>query len=324
MASDLNWMQLDPEAAALLDLMAGADRRPWSSFPPGMVRTVLDEGMKAVAARDIPIEKIEELEVTYGDRSLGFRIYTPLGVRELVLPGIVYLHGGAFVAGSLDTHDSLCRLLANESKARVVAVDYGLAPEHPFPRALEDAIAALRWLSEHGSIAGIDPRRIVVAGDSAGGNIAAAACLVIRDEGAKPVRLQILIYPITDLRADTASRRHLTQSYLAEAHALDYTIEMYLGDDVDWRDFRVSPLRAEHLGGLPSALIVTAGLDPLRDEALAYGRALSAAGVPVEYLRYEKMFHGFLNATGVLNASRDAIRDIATVLTRSLGHKQKK
>jgi acetyl esterase len=207
----------------------------------------------------------------------------------------VYFHGGGWVIGDLESHDQVCRALANAARCTVVAVDYRLAPEHKFPAAVEDAIAATRWVSDNAQSLGIDASRLAVGGDSAGGNLAAVVSLDARDRGGPPLVFQLLIYPGTDMRMDWPSHlRHAGQLPLRRP-TMQWFVGHYLrgpGDELDWR---ASPLRAPSFRNLPPALVVTAGFDPLSDEGEAYARALSDGGVPVTHRRFDGQIHGFLN-----------------------------
>jgi acetyl esterase len=225
----------------------------------------------------------------------------------------VFFHGGGFMYGDLDTHDGVCRLLCRHAGAHLLAIDYRLAPEHPFPAAVEDARAALRWASAHAQELGADPSRLGVAGDSAGGNLAAVASqLAARDGGPAPL-LQLLIYPATDCTRRRRSRQLFGEGlFLTETH-MDWFEASYLGSvgDAKGHDPRASPLLARDLSGLATALVVTAGLDPLRDEGEDYADALRAAGTPVVLRRFPGFIHGFIGAAGISRACRDAVIEIA-------------
>jgi acetyl esterase/lipase len=221
---------------------------------------------------------------------IGARLYAPPAHAHEPQGAVVYLHGGGWVAGGLATHDGVCRRLALASGMKVLAVDYRLAPEHPFPAALEDALAALRWASDAAADLGIDARRLAIAGDSAGGGLAAA---VAQSAERPPLALQVLICPILDLAEASGSRREFAEGYFLDAATLAADVADYAGPRADLRDVRLSPLRASTLGGLPPALIHTAEFDPFRDEGEAYARRLSAAGVAVRQTRHDGMIHYF-------------------------------
>jgi acetyl esterase len=227
---------------------------------------------------------------------------------------LVYFHGGGWVIGDLDTHDVLCRQLANGSGCAVVAVHYRLAPEHRFPAAVDDAIAATRWISKHAAELGLDVTRLAVGGDSAGGNLAAVVAIAARDGAGPPIAYQLLIYPATDGRRGMPSHTANGQGYLLTRDTINYFHDHYIEDarlDLDWR---VSPLLASDLSRLPPALLLTAGYDPLRDEGLAYAEALTRAG----YVCFERQIHGFITMGRVLDEANTAVALCAAELKRAL------
>jgi acetyl esterase len=247
------------------------------------------------------------------------RIYTPLDANAEVLPGLVFFHGGGFVLGDLDTHDGLCRALANESGCRVVSVDYRLAPEHPFPAAVEDSIAAVDWIATNASALGIDASRLAVGGDSAGGNLAAVAAMLAKQRGAPKLGFQLLIYPVAQLGgAETASMRENGKGYFLEKASMEWFTRLYCPDATRRTDPRLSPLLARDLSGLPPAYVVTAGFDPLRDEGKAYADKLDAAGVPVTYVNYPGMVHGFFSFRGLVPKAREAVAAAGGALRAAL------
>ena len=232
------------------------------------------------------------------DGVLVLRIYSPLGKPERVLPGMVFFHGGGWVAGSLESHDGLCRRLANESGCRVIAVDYRLAPEHPFPQGLEDGLAAFAHVAGNARRFGIDPNRLGVAGDSAGGTIAAAICRLARDRARKgqkgpAIAFQLLICPILNIHGESAARRELADGYFLDRETLLRDLELYCRDAGLRADPRLSPLLADDFSGLPPAFIHTGQFDPFGDEGEAYAARLSAAGVPVHGCCHPGMIHYF-------------------------------
>ena len=244
------------------------------------------------------------------------RIYTPNG--EGPLPVVVFFHGGGFTIGSLTSHDPVAHKLAAESGAIVVAVEYRLAPEHKFPAAADDAWAATRWVVENAGRLGVDPARLAVGGDSAGGNLAAVVALMARDAGAPSIKFQALLYPVTDVGTETGSDRDFADGYLLTRDSMKWFFDHYLKSAEDAKDWRVSPLRAQSLAGLPPALIVTAGFDPLRDEGEAYARALRAAGVRVDYICYGGMIHGFVPMGRLIDTGNRAVAHIAASLREAL------
>jgi acetyl esterase len=229
----------------------------------------------------------------------------------------VYLHGGGWVIGDLETHDVLCRQLAVAGHCAVLAVDYRLSPEAAFPAAVDDCLAALRWVQAQGHTLGIDPRAVAVGGDSAGGNLAAVVSLLLRDAGEPMPRLQLLIYPATDQRFVSASYQANGQGYLLTAASMQYYRGHYLPDAGQWTDWRASPLLAESHAGLPPALVLTAGYDPLRDEGRQYADRLSAAGVPAQVLCFERQIHGFITMSRVLDEAYAAVGLCGMALRRA-------
>lgn len=244
---------------------------------------------------------------------LALRLYRPsFGFRPL--PALLFFHGGGWTLGDLDSHDTLCRQLAIATGHVIVAVDYRLAPEHPWPAPIEDGWVALTWLAKHAPLLAIDPLAIGVAGDSAGGNIAAVLALKARDENGPALKSQVLIYPCTDLSASLPSHFARADGYLlTRRHYLSYIGNYLAGRDIEG-NWQVSPLRAERFDGLPPAVIITAGFDPLLDEGRAYAGRLAAAGVPVLHRTYRDMVHGFITMGGRLPAANAAIADIARAL----------
>ena len=224
---------------------------------------------------------------------IPFCIYAPVHADDRILPALVFFHGGGWVAGGLDTHGGLCRRLAAAADCRVIAIDYRLAPEHPFPAGLADSLAATRWVIDNAAVLGCDPSRIAVGGDSTGGALAATVCHTLRDAGGPTVALQVLICPILDLAEESASRRIFAEGYFVNRATIERDVDDYCPPDIDRRDPRVSPLRASRFDGLPPAVIHAAEFDPFRDEAAAYAAALRKAGVRVLEMPHPGMIHYF-------------------------------
>ena len=244
---------------------------------------------------------------------LPIRVYRKFGAAATP-PAIVYFHGGGWVTGDLDTHDGTCRLLADVTGCVVVAVDYRLAPEHPFPAAIDDAVAAYVWVHRHSGELSVQPGRVGVMGDSAGGNLSAALALQARGLDVPPPAAQGLVYPAVDLEMRAASHESVGSGFGLDRAAIEWFRSQYLPSPDDWRSPRVSPLAAGDLSGLAPALVVTAGFDPLRDEGKAYADALAAAGVPVRYRCYDDMIHGFFSM-GILPEGMA----IATEICQAMG-----
>lgn len=307
-------MPLDPQAKALLQQMNQVGLPPLASLEPAAARQLFRTlGPEATPER---VASVENRALSGPVRDTPVRVYRP--DRPGPLPVVAYFHGGGFVVCDLDTHDGLCRALANASGSLVVSVDYRLAPEAPFPAAAEDCYAATRWLAEHAAELGGDPRRIAVAGDSAGGNLAAATALMARDRGGPALRFQLLIYPVTNHDFDTPSYRKNAEGYFLTREMMQWFWGHYLEKDSDGEHAYASPLRAADLSGLPSALVITAEYDPLRDEGEAYGVKLRQADVPVELVRYDGMIHGFVTMFELFAQGKDAVHRSGEALARAL------
>jgi acetyl esterase len=250
---------------------------------------------------------------------IPLRLYRPAGVPDATrLPVYVYFHGGGWVIGDLESHDVLCRQLTAESGACVIAVDYRLAPEHKFPAAADDAWAATRWISAHAAELGVDAARLAVGGDSAGGNLAAVVALMARDAGGPAIALQVLLYPVTDVGSESPSYTDFAEGYMLTRESMRWFTAHYLSRKEDATDWRVSPLRAPSLAGLPPALVITAGFDPLSDEGAAYAVALRKAGVTVDYVSFGGMIHGFAGMGRVLDSALRAVALIGASLRQAL------
>jgi acetyl esterase len=259
------------------------------------------------------------------DRTAGtipVRVYRPPGAGEgqglPVMPVVVYFHGGGFVLCGLDSHDSICRMICAGAGAIVVSVDYRLAPEHPYPAAVDDAYAATRWVHEHAAELGGDPGKLVVAGDSAGGNLATVTCLKARDEGGPPIRLQVLVYPATDAAQDRPSHAENGEGYFLTSAHMRWYWDCYQPDHARRAEPYSSPINAD-LAGLPPALVITAEHDPLRDEGEAYADLLGKAGVETESVRYAGMFHAFFGLGGLLPAAKEAEERVCAVIRERVG-----
>jgi acetyl esterase len=310
-------MALDPQVKALLEAMAENPAPRMIDLPVAEGRE-LYRGMAATLdLQGVPIGKVEDRAIPGPGGDIPLRIYTPVAAGSDALPVLVYFHGGGWVIGDLETHDALCRTLANESGCKVVAVDYRLAPEHVFPAAVDDCYAALKWIEANGGGIGIDVTRIAVAGDSAGGNLAAVVSQIAKAEKGPDITFQLLIYPVTDTNVDTASYKANAEGYFLERDGMIWFFDHYL-KDADRDDPRIAPLKAASLAGLPRAYVVTAGFDPLRDEGRAYAEALKAAGVKTEHVNYDGMIHGFFNLQGAIDVSRDAVKSAAKALKSAL------
>jgi acetyl esterase len=298
-------MHLDTHCKNLLDLFATSNQPKVWDLAPADARKLVFELTQMVAGQE-PIGKLENGNLPGPAGPLAFRIYTPIAAGPEPLAGMVYFHGGAWIFGDLDTHDCMCRMLANTSGCRIIAIDYRLAPEHKFPAAVDDACAATKWVAANASRIGIDPARLAVAGDSAGGNLAAVVCQQMKT-GGPAIALQVLFCPVVDIGAETKSRYDYANGYFLEWPLMVWAGGHYLPPDTDVSDPRLSPLRAIDLSGLPPAHIHAAGFDPLRDEAKDYADALERAGVSVRYMCHEHMIHHFYAMAGAIPYAKTAL-----------------
>ncbi len=305
---------LDPTIAGVLHDMPPLELTKMS---PEKARAVTHDLFLAAAAKDLPIGKVEDLTMPGPGGPLVVRAYTPAGAGARPFTAVMFFHGGGWVIGDLEVYDSNCRILANESGARVFAVDYRLAPEHPFPAAVDDCLAATKWVAANAVSLGVDANRIAVAGDSAGGNLAAAVAQLAKTDGPK-IGYQILLYPALHPGKETQSMREFGEGYFLDRAAMGWFYGHYVPKDADQNDPRLSPLAAADFHGLPPAYVVTAGFDPLRDEGVMYADRLKAAGVPTTYVNYPSMIHGFCGMTGVLAAATQALTDAARAMRAAL------
>jgi len=301
---------LDPEFQLTLAVMERRGDPPLETLPPPEARARAQRQAVSFAGPPIPVGDVRDLEVPGAEGDLAARLYTPLPEPVRPAPLLVYLHGGGYVIGDLESHDQPCRLLCRQAGVHVLAVDYRLAPEHPFPAAADDATAVLRWALAHAEDLGADPGRVAVGGDSAGGNLAAVACQDLRDAGGRQPALQLLIYPGTDFRGGHPSVDLFGDGFYLTRSQMDWFGAQYAGAGADLSDPRLSPLLGD-LRSLPPAIVVTAAMDPLRDEGEAYAEALREAGTPVMLRRFPGLIHAFVNFIGVSRVARDAVVEMA-------------
>lgn len=298
-------MPVDPQIQTLLDKGAGV---PATETLPVDEARAQYEARIALMAPPAPVAGVAERSIEGPGGPLKLRIYTPEGAGPF--PLLVFFHGSGFVLCSLDTHDGMCRNLCAGSRHVVVSVDYRLAPEHRFPAATEDCLVATRWAAAHAAELGADPARVVVGGDSAGGNLAAVTALRLRDEGGPTPIGQLLLYPVTDWHTPgTPSYAENAEGYGLTRATMEWFWGHYLDDPSEAADPHAAPLRAPDLFRLPPAYVMTAEYDPLRDEAEDYGRRLRAAGVPVDMSRWAGMNHGFLFWVGVVDRAGEAMAE---------------
>jgi len=307
---------LDPQ------LQAMRDQRERDGVPPLYTMSLADARAADLASiresggEPEPVHEVANLTIPGPGGELPLRVYRPASARPL--PALLYFFGGGWVLGTIDTADGVSRSLANSSGALVAVVGYRLAPEHPFPAAVEDCYAAVRWVAGHAEEIGADPARLVVGGDSAGGNLAAAVALRAR-AGGPALAGQLLVYPNTDQLADDRSMRAADDPFLFNRRSVAWYRRHYLANPDDAADPLASPLRAESLAGLPPALVITAEYDPLRDQGEAYAHRLADAGVQVELSRYPGMAHGFFTMAGTVDASRAAIQQASSFVRARAG-----
>jgi len=309
---------LDPQAQALMQLMIDKGVPPVNSMTPVEARSSY-RSRRTFTQPDAPeVFKVEDKVVSYEGVNVPVRVYHPHAAQsQAALPGLVYLHGGGWTVGDLDTHDVLCRSLCLQADIVVVSVDYRMGPEHKFPAAYDDTVAAFNWTVAHAASLGIDASRIAIGGDSAGGNLSAAACLGLRGQAVQPA-FQLLIYPATIMWQDTASYHANGKGYMLTQESIAYYTENYLRNREDAKDWRASPQLAESHAGLPPAFVMTAGFDPLRDEGLMYANALSKAGVSAQYICFERQIHGFITMGRVMQEANTAVSLCASVLKANL------
>jgi len=308
-------MPLDPQARVFLDQLAAMGAPPMTESTPEEARAAMAM-MSALGGQPEQRAATEDRAVPGPGADIPVRIYRPGGGAPA--PVVVYFHGGGFVIGNIETHDGVCHQLATRVPAVVVSVDYRLAPEHRFPAAVEDSMAATEWVSSHAAELGADPERLAVAGDSAGGNLAAVVALRARDSGGPPVAFQLLVYPATDLTRSLPSHQENGEGYLLTSELMGWFIAHYFGPGAELRHPDASPLFAETLSGLPPALVVTGEFDPLRDEGEEYAARLRRAGVEARASRYDGMIHGFFGLDAIFDASRKAMDEAVTALKDAL------
>ena len=306
-------MPLDPQASAYLDQMA-AVMPPLDTLTPDVIRAAIQAQVAQAAEQGAPepVAQVNDRAIPGPAGEIPVRVYTPEG--DGPFPLLVYVHGGGWVICTLDTHDGLCRSLANQAGCVVVSVDYRLAPERPFPAAPEDCYAATRWVAAHATTLNGDAMRVAVGGDSAGGNLAAVVALLARERGGPPLVFQLLIYPATDLRMGSSSIEENAEGYGLTKRDMLWFRGHYLRSTADATDPLASPLLAPDLRGVPPALIITAEYDPLRDEGERYGARLREAGVPVTISRYDGMIHGFTGMGAVMDQGTRSVAECAHAL----------
>ncbi|MFL6820417.1 MAG: alpha/beta hydrolase [Bradyrhizobium sp.] len=304
---------LDPDAAAVFKAFQEAGRPPYDTVSPAEARELYLKGRVATNPEPPEMKSVEPLAISAPHGTIAARMYTPKVLRTAngLAPCLVFFHGGGWVIGDLDSHDVVCRKLAQEAQLLVIAVDYRLAPEHKFPAAVDDAIAATRWIADNAKSLGIDPSRLTVGGDSAGGNLATVVAIAARDGKGPAIAGQVLIYPAVEFAMTHPSHREPDTSFLLTHSVIRWFSNHYLSSADDVADWRASPVRATTLAGLPPAYVLTAGGDPLRDEGEEYAQRLKDAGVPVTYRTFPGQFHGFFTMGKVLQQANVAVTEIS-------------
>ena len=298
-------MTVHPQVKALLERVARSPLPPYHTVPAFVARRIYHDTRAALAPK---APEVSDTKLLVLDNKIAVRVYRP---SSDILPALVFFHGGGWTIGDLDTHDVLCRSLAAGARCAVFSVDYRLAPENPFPAAVDDAVAATKYLLSNPGPLKIDASRIAVGGDSAGGTLAAVVALELKKHG---IAFQLLIYPATDQRCEFDSHSRNGEGYLLTKDGIAFFRGGYLPDPKDWTDWRASPLLAADHRGVAPAYVLTAGFDPLLDEGRAYAEKLSAAGVAVEYREYSDMVHGFILFGGVLDTANAAVAECCTRL----------
>ncbi|MDK9724654.1 MAG: alpha/beta hydrolase [Sterolibacteriaceae bacterium MAG5] len=313
---------LHPDSVAFLELLAKAGGTPFHEMPLEVQRSASEKMMFAFRPMPPEVARATEAGMARPDAAGGplrYRLYRPLGSGpEERLPALVWYHGGGCVVGNIESYDSLCRELANRSGCAVVAASYRLAPEAPFPAAVEDAFFALQWTAAHADALHLDASRLAVGGDSAGGYLAIVAALLARDGGGPALRFQLLVYPGTDQRGERDSHRRYGQGYLLSQDSLRYFQRCYFRDDAERLDWRASPILAPTLAGLPPALVLTASHDPIVDDCRAYAERLAAEGVAVRYAEYAGQLHGFFALGKAFREAGSAVAEAAAALGAAL------
>jgi len=306
--------KLDPNVRLLLEAIAAQGDPPLETLQPSEARRLAAESLRPVAGIAEPVSSVEDLRIPGPEGDIPIRVYTPNASAPR--PAMVYFHGGGWVVCDLDTHDVVCRAIARRAGAVVVSVDYRLAPEHKFPAAVVDCYAATAWVAANATKLGINPKRIAVGGDSAGGNLGAVVSLKSRDENGPAIALEVMVYPVTDLSSfATPSYQEFAEGYQLTRDEMEWFRDHYLRSMLDAHSAYASPLVASDLRGLPPALIITAECDPLRDEGEAYAKRLQQAGVAVTYTCYAGMIHPFFSLSGAIPQALDAIQQVADAVS---------
>lgn len=305
---------LHPDTVALLEAARAANAPPYEAMTVEQARETSGEFTAVGAFPALDVASVEDRTIGEGASAFTARLYRPLHSAEAAAPAILYIHGGGWVVGSLDSHDSICRRLCDALHWPIVAIDYRLAPEHRFPAAVDDTFAAIRWLHAEAAALGIDPARIAVVGDSAGGNLAAVAAIAAREGMVPPVAFQGLVYPVTDLGGESEGYARVVEGMPVTGPTMRWFRDLYLGSPEDGQDWRASPLRAASLADLPPALVVTMEHDPLCEEGRAYARGLIDAGGEVIELHFSNHMHGLISMGALIRDAEALLQSLITAL----------
>ncbi len=308
-------MTLDPQAKWVLDIAIEAKVPPLNEMSAPDAKSTYEERALKLCLKDVPIGQSSDLDIEGPNGLIPLRIYAPVS-GDINIPVVVFYHGGGWVIGSRNSHDSLCRQISNEGNFLVISVDYRMGPEAPFPEGPLDGFTAYKWAREHAEQYGGDPSMVTVAGDSAGGNLSAVICLMAREENIKAPDAQWLIYPATNMYMNTRSHKECGEGYFLTTDLMEWFQGHYLSSPADRDDWRASPLLASSLKGLPPALVQTAGYDPLKDEGHAYVKRLNDEGGSAIYTDYPGMIHGFINLGGAIDTAKTAITEGVTFLNK--------
>ena len=312
-------MPLDPDAQLVLEMIRVAGRPPFETLTPAEAREAYINSRRVLQPPPEDIAEVRDLSAPGPVSEIPVRVYRAKGTTPAEkLPALIYYHGGGWLLGDLDSHDGVCRRFANAARCCVVSVDYRMAPEHKFPAAVDDCEAATKWAVAQADALGIDPARVAVGGDSAGGNLAAVMALLARNGALPPLAFQLLIYPATDMMMTSVSSQTITEGVPLTSKTMRWFIDHYMRDGADARDWRASPLRAADLSGTAQALVLTCACDPLCDEGIAYARRLEREGVRVAHLHYSDQIHGFMSMGRIIRAADVAIDMMGTALKKAL------
>ena len=311
-------MPLDPVLKAFLDQVAAMDGPKTWEMTPAEARESFAGLMQLAGPKDIPIGKVANIAIPTANGEIPARSYSAVASGSEALPTLVFFHGGGWVIGSVETHDGLCRMIANGSGCRVISVEYRLSPESKFPGPVDDAVAAVEWIEKNAAQLGVDANRLAVGGDSAGGALAAVVAQIAKEKGAPKLAYQLLLFPVTQIGEETTSLREYAEGYFLERRTLEWFYANYLPTGADSKDVRISPLFARDMSGLPPAYVMLAGFDPLHDEGLQYAEKLRMAGIAVIVADYPDMVHDFIYLQAVLPQAAEALNAAAKALKAAL------